>query len=133
MINNLKNVELINAGLGSENGLFPLRVLDEKGRALGGAGHFVDAESENNSQFIKVKTVGQATLSPQIGTYQFSTWMLKGLKKTALIGAMATIEKNRPILIIENLPMQSGYLINIFRLGYKIVGNVWKNTILSVR
>jgi hypothetical protein len=40
-INNLRNVEIRNAGLGADKGVLPIMTCDEIGRSLGGASRFL--------------------------------------------------------------------------------------------
>jgi len=85
-INHLKNVELTNAGLGSKKGTLYMRVLDEGGRALGGASHFVGAEIENNHQLSEVEIVkvdDAVASNRQVSILQLD---VEGFEKSALMG-----------------------------------------------
>ena len=117
-INDLRNVELTNAGLGSEKGLAQMMVSDETGRSLGGGSRLVEAAYEqNNNHFTVVKVVKIDDVVPvdrEIATLQLD---VEGFEKSALIGAISIIKRNRPILIFENLPEEDWLAENIFQLG----------------
>lgn len=130
-INGLNNVELTNAGLGSEVGIMQMVVSDDKGRSLGGGSHLVET-IHNNNKYIDVKIVRIDDMVPQDRKVSILQLDVEGFEKPALTGAMATIRKNRPILILENLPSKDWLSDNIFQLGYRIIGEVCENTVLKV-
>ena len=129
-INNLQNVDLTNAGLGSERGTFYMRVLDEGGRALGGASHFIGDEIENKNQLTEVEIVKIDDAVPSNRQVSILQLDVEGFEKYALMGAISTIERNKPLLMLENLPEESWLSDNIFQFGYKVIGDINGNTIL---
>lgn len=55
---------------------------------------------------------------------------VEGFEKPALAGALKSIRRCKPILILESLPDEDWLSTNILQLGYKIAGTAYDNTIL---
>ncbi len=131
-INNLRNVELTNAGLGSEGNFLHMMVSDETGRSLGGASYITETKyMKSDNQFTMVKIVKVDDVVPpdrKIGILQLD---VQGFEQPALIGAISTIKRDRPILILEGLPEEDWLTQNIFQLGYKFIKSVCRNMILK--
>lgn len=133
LINDLSNVELTNTGLGSEKGSFHMMVSDETGRSLGGGSRLVEVDdTKNNGQFISVEIFRIDDVVPLDRKIAILQLDVEGFEKSALLGAIETIKRNNPILILENLPEKDWLADNILQLGYKSVGKVCGNTILSM-
>lgn len=49
------------------------------------------------------------------------------------MGAIKTIQRTLPILIVETLPDEAWLSENIYPLGYQIQGKVHSNTILTIQ
>jgi FkbM family methyltransferase len=132
-INNLKNVEIMNAGLGVYRSRFSMKIADESGRALGGASHMVGRSKKNNlEQIVEVdiyKLDDVVPLERQVSILQLD---VEGFEKQALTGAMETIRRCKPILILELLPDNNWLSENIFSLGYQVSGKLHDNTILAI-
>jgi len=132
-LNGLYNVELRNAALGSDNGWHSMMILDKKGRSLGGDSRLVEIENEDNhQQYTQVETIKLDDAIPpdrNIGILQLD---VEEFEQSALAGAMTTIKRCKPILILENLPDAGWLKENILSLGYEIVGTVNANTILQI-
>jgi hypothetical protein len=56
---------------------------------------------------------------------------VEGFEQPALMGAMETIKRCKPILILENCPEPDWLAENILSLGYRISGNLHKNTVFA--
>ena len=56
---------------------------------------------------------------------------VEGYEQQALAGAMRTIIRCRPILILENLPERHWFEANILRLGYRETGKLHENFIFT--
>jgi FkbM family methyltransferase len=134
MINGLRNVELANAGLGSQKGWLSMMVSDESGRALGGASRLIAVENgSQNGQLAKVEIVKIDDVVPANRNIAILQLDVEGFEQAALSGAIATIKRCKPILILENLP-EAGWLAeNILQLGYKAVEKVHENTVLMIQ
>ena len=130
-LNSLDNVECKNAGLGSKQGSMPMLVTDKTGKPLGGESRLIGAKSNAKGQMVRVKVLKIDDVIPTDRDISIVQLDVEGFERPALMGAMATIERCKPILILENLPKEDWLSENIFQLGYKIVGKVHANTILS--
>ncbi len=130
-VNGLQNVELMNAALGEESGLLPLQISDESGSALGGVSRLVLRPPPGDSKhFTKVQVVRLDDVVPPERPVSILQLDVEGFERQALTGAMATIQRCRPILILEDMPGADWLGRNLFRLGYQVFGSVHGNTLL---
>ena len=132
-INELNNVVLANSGLGEKQASLPLLVSDSSGRSLGGASRIVgesDAnEGRGSSTLVKIVTIDEAVPSDRnVATIHLD---VEGYEKSALMGALNTIRRCHPTLVLETLPDQSWISTVLTPLGYQVVGQVHNNTILK--
>lgn len=133
MLNGLCNVELTNAGLGSQKGCLSLMVSDESGRSLGGASRLIEAENGNlEGQLAKVEIVKIDEVVPSDRNIAILQLDVEGFEQPALSGAIETIKRCKPTLILENLPKADWLAENILPLGYKVVDKVHENTVLMI-
>jgi FkbM family methyltransferase len=135
LINDLGNVKITNAGLGSKKGSTPMIVADNNGRALGGASHLT-AEDANNNKEQQFETADIVTIDGSVpANRRISILQLdvEGYEQQALSGAIKMIGRCKPILILETLPPENWLSEHILKTGYQIVGNVHANTILTVK
>lgn len=131
-INELENVQLINAGLGAEKATLPMMIYDEVGKSLGGASRLVAENSDHNAnRIIEAKIVSLDAVLPSDRQTAIIQLDVEGSEQPALAGAMKTIKRCMPILILENLPSKEWLNKNIFSLGYRETGRVAGNTILA--
>jgi FkbM family methyltransferase len=129
-INDLRNVELTNAALGAEKRFSQMMVSDEAGTSLGGESRLVATMPEKtNAKFTLVQVVRIDDVVPSGRKIAILQLDLEGFEKSALVGAISTIKRNKPILILESVPEEKWLTQNIFGLGYKSIGNVCGNTI----
>lgn len=129
-INGLTNVKIQNAGLGSSMGELPMAVADQNGRGMGGASRIVDAANASPNGFVTVPILALDASLPverQVSIIQLD---VEGFEKPALTGAMETIRRCMPILILENLPEEEWVSENILALGYRFSGKLHENTVL---
>jgi len=130
-INGLQNVELINAGLGERQGFLQMVTSDTDGMSLGGASRMLletGEESTEGSITVEVVTVDEVIPSERkISIIQLD---VEGFEKPALAGALKSIRRWKPILILEKLPDEEWLSANILQLGYRIAGEADDNTIL---
>jgi FkbM family methyltransferase len=132
LLNDLGNVQIANAGLGAQKTSTPMRIADTTGKALGGASHFT-AESIHRSkeQFM---TVDMVTIDESVPTDRHISILqldVEEYEQQALCGAVKTIERCKPILILETLPPKEWLSEHILNRGYQIIGKVHANTILA--
>jgi FkbM family methyltransferase len=130
-INGLQNVELINAGLGERQGFLQMVTSDTDGKSLGGGSRMIletDKDSTAGSITVEVVTVDEVIPSERkISIIQLD---VEGFEKPALAGALKSIRRCKPILILESLPDEDWFSTNILQLGYRMVGKAHDNTIL---
>src|ERR1051325_8750239 len=130
-INGLQNVELINAGLGERQGFLQMVTSDTDGTSLGGASRMVpetDEESIEGAITVEVVTVDEVI--PSERKISIIHLDVEGFEKPALAGALKSIRRCKPILILESLPDEDWLSTNILQLGYRIAGEAHDNTIL---
>lgn len=129
-INNIKNVELINQGLGSKRTKLKMKVFDDLNRPLGGGSKILKNNEGDNKRVINVEIVALDEVLPSSSNIKIIQLDVEGFEIPALLGAMNTIKRCHPILILENLPENSWLEKHIFNIGYYISGNVHGNSIL---
>jgi hypothetical protein len=87
-----------------------------------------DGDSTEDSITVEVVTVDDVIPSERkISIIQLD---VEGFEKPALAGALNSIQRCKPILILESLPDEDWLYTNILPLGYKIAGEAHDNTIL---
>jgi len=104
-LNRLENVRLTHAGLGTEKGIALLATSTPEGRPLGGASRLLrDPSQLRKLKAEDVQLVAVDDVVPpnrRIGVIQLD---VEGQEKEALLGAMATIKRCQPLIIVENMP-----------------------------
>lgn len=127
-INGISNVELTNAGLGSEKDSLLFQVADEHGVSLGGHSRFVDCMQDKKSGFVKVSVVRVDDVVPVSRNVQILQLDVEGHEEQVLCGAIETIRRCRPILILEaevSLDWLTEHLPGIeYKLITKLHGNM---------
>jgi FkbM family methyltransferase len=130
-INGLQNVELINAGLGECRGSLRMIVSDTDGISLGGASRIVrEADEDRIEGSITVEVVTVDEVIPSDRKISIIQLDVEGFEKPALAGALKSIRRCKPILILESLPDEDWLSTNLLQLGYSIAGKAHDNTIL---
>lgn len=131
-INNLKNVELRNAGLGQDRVSLSMKVADGSGRALGGASQVVDlCVRSDREEFIDVSIQRLDDILPPDRPISIIQLDVEGFERPALAGAMETIRRWKPILILETLPDPRWLSEEILSLGYRLSGTLHENSVLT--
>jgi FkbM family methyltransferase len=135
-INDLQNVELQNAGVGAHRGSRPMVVLDNYGRSLGGMSRLVGTTDDiDEKRLATVDIVTVDDIVPPERMVSIIQFDVEGFEKPALTGALMTIHRCKPAIVLEGLPEEGWLSKNILSLGYRIVGvaggKSHKNTILS--
>ncbi len=123
-INGLGNVRLTHAGLGEAAGSLKMTVRDASGRALGGACSFASAPGvdEARAETVPVVTVDEAV--PEDRRVSVLQLDVEGFEQQALAGALRTIRRCRPVLVLENLPPGPWLEEHVLALGYSAAGKV---------
>ncbi len=141
LLNDLSNVHLFDRALSNEhNGKALIKIGDSKGKVLGGGSRirsftFIkdDRYSIIDNRYKEVNLVRLDFLLEDFTYKDISIIHLdiEGSEQLALAGAMDTITRCKPILILETLPSDEWIDRNLAELGYKITGKVHSNSILE--
>jgi FkbM family methyltransferase len=130
-VNGLQNIQLMNAGLGERQGSLFIVTADAGGRSLGGGSRIVGKShysNEEGSTAVKIVTIDEIVPSERkVSIIQLD---VEGFEKSTLTGALLTIHRCKPIIILESLPEENWLSENILQLGYQMAGSVHGNTIL---
>ncbi len=131
-LNALSNVRLINAGLGASPGTLELKTADENGLALGGGSRIASERDDPlRGTYVHVNIVRIDDVVPVDRNVSILQLDVERFEQPALAGAMQTIRRCRPVLIVEHLPAQTWVESELLPLGYKITGQVHANTVLT--
>ena len=136
-LNGLTNVSLTHAGLGAICGMASIRMQDQTGRDLGGCSRIVP----DDSQLPGCERVTVTTVDATVGAERAVSVLqldVEGHEREALEGALKTIARCRPLLILELQPgtrlLESTWFADhILALGYHQTRTVHGNVVLECR
>lgn len=130
-INGLENVRLQNAALGDAECSLEMVTRDPRGKGLGGASQIlsVDETKGIEKQVESINCVTIDTAVPKERNISIIQLDVEGFEKQALSGALNTIRRCLPIIILENLPEQVWFDDNIGKLGYRETNAVHGNKV----
>jgi FkbM family methyltransferase len=134
IINDLKNVELINFGLGDKTTMAKLLTELETGKSLGGASKIISEDT--NGKIKEVNLVRIDDIIPKERSISILQLDVEGFEKEALSGAIETINRCKPILILEDnnkIVDSSWFSENILSVGYELTGNLHRNNLLTIK
>lgn len=126
--NGLNNVVLTHSGLGDIDTELPLIIERRDGVALGGASTFAYRDRYEGAKTVAVPIRRLDSVLPEdaeIGIVQLD---VERFEEQALTGAMATIRRCRPMLILENDPSPAWAAEHLAPLGYAQTGRVGPNS-----
>ena len=129
-INSLTNVTLTNSALGKSSETLPMVIKAPSGLCLGGSS-FISKSSSPDDPCVSLVNI--VSLDEFLNDeYYISIIQLdvEGYETDVLLGALKTIKKFRPILILELLP-SSEVMDIILSFGYLHVGNLYDNHIFT--
>lgn len=137
-INDIKNTVLTNAGVGGKKETLLVKTRDAYGRALGGASQIINgnANDEVGTEFVQIVTIDDVVDSERnVSIIQLD---VEGHEKEALKGALTTIKRCLPIIILEFLPNSTllgsdWFSNNILSLGYRKIHNIHGNSVFSCK
>ncbi|WP_420349452.1 FkbM family methyltransferase [Pelagibius sp.] len=130
-INALGNVRLANCGLGAGGGSAMMQVRSPDGRALGGGSQLqAGAEVLPGNLTVEVDVVALDDVIPPDRAVSIVQLDVEGFEQQALAGAIGTVSRCRPILVLETLPEESWFAENILGLGYRIDREIHGNKVL---
>lgn len=132
MLNNIQNVSLLNAGLGEAPSVINLTTKDKKGVSLGGSSTIAKQDREaGTTEQIDVLTIdGSVPKDRNISILQLD---IEGFEKQALMGALETIKRCKPILILEDdhgFTKSDWFKDNILSLDYNIDKKLHYNQVI---
>lgn len=135
-INDIGNVVLTNAGLGAKNESLLMRTIDESGQSLGGGSRIIgkDQEKVPGAETVQIVEIDDMVDSDRlISIVQLD---VEGHEKEALSGALKTVRRCLPILILEVLPDSSlldseWFSENILNLGYRKTSTIHGNSVFQ--
>jgi FkbM family methyltransferase len=131
-LNELDNVVLTRAGLGERSGRALLAVGGRNGVSLGGSSSLiVDPARARWWENEEVPMVALDDVVPADRRVALIQLDVEGHEKEALLGARATIERSRPLIILESLPRPSWLEEHLAPFGYRVRESIEHNTILS--
>jgi FkbM family methyltransferase len=134
LINGLSNVVLANAALGPERGTAPLIVAEPTGQSLGGRSRMLGSvRRDTGGRRVMVEVVRIDDVVPSDRRVSILQLDVEGFEQHALSGALNTIRRNAPILILEKLPEQGWLHEHLLPLGYRMAAKVHGNTVLDCR
>jgi FkbM family methyltransferase len=132
-LNYSENIRLANLGLGARSEQLFVQTRDSNGLPLGGGSRIVGAnDSCENKDTVQIVSIDDTVPSDRnIGILQLD---VEGYEKEALTGALATIRRCMPILILEVWPgstllTSKWFSENILSLGYEKYANVHGNAV----
>lgn len=133
IINDLRNVVLMNFALGAENKSCYIEVTDEKGKALGGGSKVAKEVEKAQEKFLEVKMVRMDKILPDDRKIAVIHLDVEGYEKDVLTAGMEIIKRNKPVLILEDPPERDWLEKNIFHLGYKPIEKICGNVIFYIK
>jgi FkbM family methyltransferase len=122
--------DLVNAGLGETTGVGELVTRDDNGTALGGLSYIRQHSGPKPLKATPVKIVAIDNVIAKDRKIAVLHLDVEGYEQQALTGALATIRRHRPFLILETLPSQQWLVENLEPLGYRIDQQIEHNTLL---
>lgn len=134
IINNLNNVKLFNKGLGECNSCEKMKTVNNKnGQSMGGGSRMASkAKTYSKDSLIDVEVVAIDEVIPHDRKIDVIHLDIEGFEKEALSGAINTIKRCKPILVIETLPDSEWLTDNIIKIGYKMhKAKIDNNTVFS--
>lgn len=130
-LNELENVVLTNAGLDAESGSASLAISNRVGLPLGGASRVI--RNSSRARWWDSEKVDLVTVDETVGSDRQVTVLqldVEGHEQQALAGAMRTIARCRPLIVLETVPDAGWVAANLAPLGYQARGWVNANAVM---
>jgi FkbM family methyltransferase len=134
LLNELANVELSRSALGAQRETRALLTADPDGLARGGSSTIVTGPMmpEGRTEMVPMVTIDD-TVPPDrpVSIIQLD---LEGFELQALAGALKTITRCRPLILLEvladsNLSSGGWFAANVLKLGYRMTGTIHGNAV----
>jgi len=134
LLNGITNIELVRAGLGERSSVEKILTKDADGTSRGGASRVVLAPENAGGHFEQVSIVTIDESVPEARQVSIIQLDVEGFELQALAGALKTIKRCRPVLILEiladsALPRSRWFEDNIIRNGYEFAGMLHGNAV----
>jgi FkbM family methyltransferase len=131
LLNGLENVVLTHAALDAKGGSGMLQTSNRQGVPSGGGSRLiVDPLPEDGRRTEEVALVAIDEVLGSDRRVAVIQLDVEGNEQQALAGAMATIGRCLPLIVLEALPAASWIAENLTPLGYTAAGSVNKNLIM---
>jgi len=131
-LNGLENVVLTRAGLSEHSGSARLAIGGRDGVSLGGSSSLIQAPARgrwwDSEEVTLVALDDVVPLDRRVALIQFD---VEGHEKEALLGALGTIERCRPLIVLEGLPRESWREEHLGPFGYRVREPIEHNTVLA--
>jgi FkbM family methyltransferase len=132
LLNGLDNVTLTHAGLGATEAAGHLVTRDASGKALGGGSRLRPAGEggarEGGETVALVPLDGVVPAERRIAAIHLD---VEGHEAEALLGAMRTVARWKPVLLLETVPGAEWLSRHLAPLGYRRAGMVDDNTVFE--
>jgi FkbM family methyltransferase len=132
MLNDLDSVVLTHAALGAQQGTALLATSNQAGLAAGGGSHIVadpsGADASSGQERVDVLSIDEVIARDRrVATIQLD---VEGHEQPALAGAIDTIRRWRPVIVLESLPEEAWIAEHLAPLGYRLSDTVDANSVL---
>ncbi len=133
-LNRIDNVVLEWLGLGAEPGTSELLTVNAEGVSRGGSSRIVRDGEELTGQTVTVEVPIDSIDSrvPADRTLSVLQLDVEGHEQTALEGALATIRRCRPLIVLESVPGEEWIAEHLAPLGYRAAERVHHNTVFRI-
>ncbi len=136
-MNDLSNIELLRAGLGAQEDRMFVRTEDIDGVSLGGESQIVTGSDKEGKGLEETRIVAVDDVLDSDRKVTIVQLDVEGYEQPALAGALQTIRRWRPIIIIEvwDSPLleSTWFNENVLALGYRRADNVNENSVFLPR
>lgn len=131
LLNRLHNIDLMSAGLADKSGTALMKVSDGL-RAMGGASRIRSREVslENRTGHIEVPILTLDDVIPAHRRISVLQLDVEGYEKPALAGAIRTIERWKPAIVLESVP-RDWVEAQLLPMGYSEIGKLHDNTVFA--
>lgn len=136
-INDIANIVLFNAALGDKQETLLVKTREAKGRALGGASQIITGNSNRyvGTEPVQIVTIDDIVVDRDVSIIQLD---VEGYEKEVLTGALKTIRRCFPMIILEVLPnsmlLESDWFSdNFLSLGYQKIRDIEGNSVFSCK
>jgi FkbM family methyltransferase len=132
-LNRVENVVLSLAGLGEKSSEGVIVTTDSAGMALGEVAYVSTSSADRvgDTEAIHIVSIDESV--PADRSISIIQLDVEGFEEQALNGALKTISRCKPILVLETLPPPAWVARHLTPLGYRVREGVHANVVLSVK